>query len=266
VRVTIARAFALLGDPKTAAAIQMNAVPSEAGRLAVLSAGTIPEKQLDKQIGTLAEIATNGDMEQVKYALLSMAELYGRFYESKERRDSIEALIRDKWKAMPLEPRIEVLEALASHDVSNGKLEHARAIADEVKIIVTGNRWNLDQSVAMHGRAADLFSLTGQPDRARALLADALGLYAKIQPKIVNIYRGGALRPIAESYVKLGDKAAASDVYVRALEEALDNPNSRPRAEDLVATCASIVESGLEPKKPLLRSVATVRAKLGAPW
>lgn len=266
VRVTIARAFALLGDPKTAAAIQMNLVPSEAGRLAVLSARTVTKEQLEKQLGTLSEIATNGDMEQVKYALLSMAELYGRFYDSEEHRASTETLIRDKWKAMPLEPRIEVLEALAAHDVANKNIAHACVLADEVTVIVTGNRWNLEQSVAMRGRAADLFLLSGQVEKARALLADALALYGRTQPKIVSIYRGQALRPLAESYVKLGDAEAAGLVYERALQEALVNPNSRPRTEDLVATCASIIQSGLTPSKSLLRSVALVRENLGDPW
>lgn len=266
VRVTIARAFAVLGDLKTAAAIQMKLVPSEAGRLAVLSAATVTKEQLQQQIGTLSEIATNGDMEQVKYALLSMAELYGRFYDSEEHRESTEALIRAKWQAMPLEPRIEVLEALAGHDVTNKNIVHARALAAEVSIIVTGNRWNLEQAVGMRGRAADLFTLIGQADKARALLTEALALYGKTQPKIVSIYRGQALRPLAESYVKLGDVDAATAVYERALQEALVNPNSRPRTEDLVATSASIIKSGLVPSQSLLRSVALVRENLGAPW
>ncbi len=266
VRVTMARVFALLGDTKTAAAIQLQAVPGEAGRLATLSTHAIQEEHLDQQIATLGEIAENGEMEQVKYALLSVAELYGRFYDSAERRASLEALIRDKWKAMPLEPRIEVLESLAAYDVAHNNLDHARAIADEVTVIVTGNRWNMEQSVAMHGRAADLLALSDQADKAHALLSEAMTLYGKLEPKIVSIYRGQALRPIAESYVKLGAEDAAVAIYQRALTEALVNPNSRPRAEDLVATCASIVESGLTPPRSLLRSVAQVRQNLGAPW
>jgi hypothetical protein len=44
------------------------------------------------------------------------------------------------------------------------------------------------------------------------------------------------------------------------------NPNSRPRAEDLVATCLSMVLCGFEPPAELAERMQVVARGLGDPW
>jgi hypothetical protein len=80
------------------------------------------------------------------------------------------------------------------------------------------------------------------------------------------MFRAGALRPLAEAYHALGDRDAALSVYKLAVEEGALNPNARPRAMDLSATCLSLAQSACEPDAELRERLAEMRAGLGSPW
>ena len=51
-----------------------------------------------------------------------------------------------------------------------------------------------------------------------------------------------------------------------AIEAGTINPNSRPRAEDLSATCASIALAGIEPDASIRQRIERARAGLADPW
>jgi hypothetical protein len=55
-------------------------------------------------------------------------------------------------------------------------------------------------------------------------------------------------------------------IYKQAVEESLENPNSRPRADDLCALCCSMAVHGFRPDDALLRRVGEVCAGLREPW
>ena len=75
-----------------------------------------------------------------------------------------------------------------------------------------------------------------------------------------------SLRPVAEAYMSMGDTAAAMAVYRTAVEESVVNPNSRPRALDLVATCCSLALNDVEPDAELWTRLREVDASLDHPW
>ena len=55
-------------------------------------------------------------------------------------------------------------------------------------------------------------------------------------------------------------------MYKTAVEEGTANPNSRPRAEDLTATCCSMALSAVEPDKELWAKLKQIYEGLGEPW
>jgi hypothetical protein len=83
---------------------------------------------------------------------------------------------------------------------------------------------------------------------------------------VYDVFRAAALRPIAEAYDEMGDEAAALDVYRRAVEEGARNPNSRPRAQDLVATTLSMAMRDVRPDEALRARMREIRDGLGDPW
>jgi hypothetical protein len=71
---------------------------------------------------------------------------------------------------------------------------------------------------------------------------------------------------VAEAYAAMGDRAAALAVYREAIAAGVGNPNSRPRAEDLAATCTSMARADIEPDDALWARIRTIRDGLGDPW
>jgi hypothetical protein len=64
----------------------------------------------------------------------------------------------------------------------------------------------------------------------------------------------------------MGDEAGALFVYRQAVEEGVENPNSRPRAEDLSATCCSMALHAVEPDAELWKRIRQISEQLGDPW
>ena len=107
----------------------------------------------------------------------------------------------------------------------------------------------------------------GERDRsARETSTRLLAAYAYEREQIVDIYRAGALRAIAEAYQAMGDPPARSTSTARAVEEGVANPNSRPRAEDLVATCLSMArEPDRARRRALQARMREIRGWSGRP-
>jgi hypothetical protein len=64
----------------------------------------------------------------------------------------------------------------------------------------------------------------------------------------------------------MGDKSIALSMYKQAIEEGGANPNSRPCAEDLSATCCSMALAGVEPDEELWMRIHQAYGALGHPW
>jgi tetratricopeptide (TPR) repeat protein len=157
--------------------------------------------------------------------------------------------------------RIDLWIELAGYALDHGDAENALAIVNRAKLIA-----GACTEVRLVARLARLRYVVGDHDKAHAEADTALGLYEEQRDQILDIYRAGVLRPLAEAYQAMGDTAAARRVYARALEEGVGNPNARPRAEDLVATCLSMVRNGCEPDADLKARMYEIYGKLGEPW
>ena len=86
------------------------------------------------------------------------------------------------------------------------------------------------------------------------------------EQEIVNIWRAETLRPLAEVVFLMGQTERALALYARVLDLGQVNPNSRPRADDLVDTLSSMAALGVEPTPELWERITAVHAGLGAPW
>jgi hypothetical protein len=264
VRARLAATYVWTGDQADAARLAPGIGESEAGAVQSAVAAQASPEDADARFAAIDKAVLAGGLENVRNALTACAELYGRCWNDAERRERAERTIREGWTLLPLRVRIELLEKLAQT-----RLDHAAEalpLVTEIRTLVEGARWLPEDRAPLRAQVALLRYRAGERQEARRELDAAHAGYAKDRQEIVDIYRAGALRPVAESYAAMGDLDEARRVYALALEEGTLNPNSRPKAEDLVATCLSMAKAGVEPDAALRTRLDRIAGALGDPW
>ncbi len=266
IRVKIAQVHTLMGRAETATRVEQGVEPAERGKVARIEAMICPSGSFNELMETLTVLIETQQFDIVRNALAACAELFNRFYDDLDCRTKAEDKIKASWGSLPVFVRIELLMELANASLAHADSAKALALLDEAKSFVENPRWQPQSTIALMAQLARLRFRAGDKTGARAEAERALALFDAKGDTIVNIYRAQTLRPIAEAYHAMGDTAAALDLYKRAVEAGMENPNSRPRADDLVATCCSLALHAVEPDAVLASRIREIQAGLGDPW
>jgi tetratricopeptide (TPR) repeat protein len=245
IRATIAKAYAYLGQRERA---------------------ELATDGFEDQLTALDSAVAIGNFEQVKSALQACTLVFDRFYSDVDRRSRVEEKIESSWNKMPRPIRVELTMTLAGFALGHEDHEKALALVNEGRALVDGAKWNPEDVIPLAARLAGLRWRAGDTDTARKEADAALALFESERTKIVDIFRAATLRPLAEAYRSMGDAPAALAVYKRAVEAGVENPNSRPRAEDLSATCCSMALHEVEPDVALKTRMTEICNGLGPPW
>jgi tetratricopeptide (TPR) repeat protein len=161
---------------------------------------------------------------------------------------------------------MELLEELAGIALDHGDRAKALELVNAAQKSFDEHDWPTENHVPTVANIIKLRFRAADEAKARSDADAALKFYQDNRDKIVNIYRAGALRPLAEAYQTMGDTATAKSVYATALNEGTENPNSRPRAEDLSATCVSMALNGVEPDEAMWTRIRQIQGGLASPW
>ncbi|MCB9914095.1 MAG: hypothetical protein H6828_02965 [Planctomycetes bacterium] len=268
VRSHLACAFLALGEPQRAYGFLTDLDPKEYGPAAVMSARMVPSERFDDIVHDQDEILARGEFSTARASLELFVEFHGRFYGDEERRGLCEQRVRDSWIAakMPADLRIDSLMQLAEHAVEHDDAAHALHLLDEGQTLLEAGAWLPRHRIPLLGRLAAARLDAGDLERARREADNALALFDEALPALTDIWRAETVRPVAEVYARLGDRAKALAVYRRALDEGARNPNSRPRAEDLSETLCSMARLDFAPDEALWTRIEALRAGLGDPW
>ena len=250
IRVKIANTYTLLGQTRQADQFETGVIDSESGKVAEVKAMIAGEDDFDEQMNAL-EACTN---------------LFNRFYDDAERRSLVEEKMKTSWGKLPIFKRIELLTELAGFALDHEDKAKALELVNEAQLFTDGAQWRPEHRIPMISKLVELRFRASDRQKARTEADALLALFDSQGDKIVNIYRAGALRPLAEAYQSMGDTSAALAVYKWAVEEGVENPNSRPRAEDLSATCLSMALHGVEPDAELWTRIRQINKGLGDPW
>jgi hypothetical protein len=222
--------------------------------------------ELDGILKPLEAAYNDADFEDMLALFAVCQELYARFYAQPEIRARVDSLLHDSWSRMPYELRVEQLlgfaDAASSHKDSETALQHLNE-ADE---ILAGTAFNMQTSFPLIGRLAADLHRAGEAERGQKWITQALAKYDAENPLLSQVFRAGCLRPLAEAQVRMGQGEAANLLYWRVVEVGAENVNARPRVEDLVATCLSMVETGFAPEEKLANRLRTIAAGLEDPW
>jgi tetratricopeptide (TPR) repeat protein len=266
IKTKVAKTRAYLGQAEQAARLEQGVEASESGRVAHAQAMTCPPEAFDEQMDALATTVASGQFDVVQNALQSYAELYNRFYDDAERRALVLEKIKASWQTMPFNIRINLLMQLADSALAHADQAHALELVNEARDIMNSVQWEPRFEIPLKAALAEMQSRCGDQEDARTEARQALELFDTNTKLILNIERAGMLHPIAEAYHAMGDTTAALEIYRRALEAGVENPNSRPRAEDLAATCCSMAVHAMEPDAQLMKRIGEIRDGLGNPW
>jgi tetratricopeptide (TPR) repeat protein len=266
IKVKISRVYAYLGQYDKAAEYEQDISVSESGKVAQISAMKSTKETFDKEIENIEKLISTKNFDIIKNALNAYAELYKRFYVDIERRTLVDEKIRASWGNIPISIRIDLLIEMAGISIKQKDQNKALELVNEAIAIKDSAVWQPRFGIPVKARLAKLCFLAGDKERAKKQIQDALDMFDAKRGEIVNIYRAGILRSIAETYQAMDNTNAASDIYKRALEAGMENPNSRPRAEDLVATCCSMALHEMKPDVELLNRIREIRDGLGDPW
>lgn len=266
IRVKIAKTYTWLGQDQQAEQFEADVVDSESGKVVGVKVMIADENYFGEQMEALDSLIASGNFDIIKNALKSYTRLFNRFYYDVERRSLVEEKIKTSWGKLPIITRIELLMELAGFALDNADQAKALELVKETQLLMDEAKWPPEYYIKLKAKLVELQFRAGNEQKAR-INADSLRTFFNSQKsKIMNIYRAGTLRPLAEAYQSMGNTTAALEVYKRVIEEGVENPNSRPRAEDLSATCISMALHRLEPDFELWTRIHQINKELGDPW
>jgi len=266
IRVTIAQTYAWLKENAQAEQYSRDVADSETGKVAVVEAMVIEKDAFARQVESLDALVSKGSFDITKNALQGYVQLFDRFYDDTQRRLLAEKKIKQVWTKLPGFVRYDVLTQLADSCLDHADRTKALELVNEAEALLKGGQWRLCHRIERVANLVKLRFRSGDVAGARSDAESMLALYNTQEDTIVNIYRAGVLRPLAEAYQVMGETKTAVAIYKRAVEAGMANPNSRPRAEDLSATCASMALYAVEPDSHLWGRIRQIRKGLSHPW
>lgn len=266
IRVKIGNTYALLENYENVINLEGHIVAEEKGKILQVEAKQLDDESYDDIHQYLQTLIVSGNFDTVKNALTTYAELYNRFYDNIERRTEIIQTIKDSWKPLPILYRIEVLQKLSDTAINHSDTSKALQLLDDVEAYINAYQFPLETHIPLCADLSKSLYRAGEKQHAIALAEKSLALYQEKGKQIVNIWRAGALRPLAEAFHIMGGTEKSLHVYKLAIEEGMENPNSRPRAEDLSSTCISMALHNFKSDEQLWTRIQEIQKGLSAPW
>ena len=266
IKVRIAQTHLLLGQTNQSARFTASLENSESGKAEQVKATLCKEDDFDDQMNVVDKLVAIGDFELVKNALYAGVRLFDCFYDDTERCPKIEEKIKTSWNSLPIFVRIEILMEMAKTALQHTDQPKALELVNDAKTIMDSFDWPAEYHIPMAARLAAIRYRAGDVATAQTDLKTEQQLFNDKQSEIINIDKADTLIPVAEAFQTMSDTAGALAAYKQAVEAAVENPNSRPRAEDLSAICLSMAKYTVEPDTALWLRIREIKGALGEPW
>jgi len=220
----------------------------------------------DVELAHLDRLVTSGSFEQIRGQVGVCARLFSRVYDDESRRSRLEQGIKASLDRFPASVRIETHAELAGLALDHQDPKKALSLLEEAQGLLEGAKWTPEDRILLMARLARLRHRAGDLEGARRQADAALAQLDAELDRIDARNRPAALRALAEAWQSLGAREAALSAYRRAVEEGAANPNARPRALELSATCCSMALRAFEPDAGLRTRMLELLRGLGPPW
>jgi hypothetical protein len=273
VALKIARAWAALGDAERAAKASRgidpasaNAVDEQWASAVAERADLIPADQAGAELAKLDATFADMSLGQQASAGALLVRLHERCFADAALRAELEKRPVVLWHKLSPQIRLDLVARLLRTNLKHGEKARAAELLAVVREGVAAHQWRAEDELPWRARLCELAFAAGDTERAKADAVLALARYHELREGIVNIYRAKTLRPLMLAQFRLGDRTGAADLLALVLEEGMENPNSRPRCDDLVDTCVALVVAGCEPSAQALARIREIARGLGEPW
>jgi tetratricopeptide (TPR) repeat protein len=266
IRAAIAKTHLSMGQVEEAARFDAALDIAVVGDVLATKALYLDAEGFEAQLKNVDAILSAFNFDQLKVALGGLVPVYERFYADTDRRERVEQKILSSWAKLPPDVQLDLALGLAGVAADQGDLERSRTLLEEGRRIVDGFRGEMHLRVPMLARLALARGRAGDAASARREVDAALAEFEQGSADLADFRRPDVLRPIAETYHSLGHADAALMIYKRAIAEGGQNPNLRPRVEDLVSTCCSLALRGIEPDEGMWKQMEELIQGLKSPW
>lgn len=266
VRARLARADLLLGREAEARAALAGIDPSQAGEFEAALARTSSPEALEAQLAAFDRVCAAGNFDAIRSAMQVAVALYDRHQEDPQRAEQIEQRLVNGYGKLPRQARLEAVLEAAEVAVQHGQRATALRLLGHCEDWFQGANWLPDDEYPLRGRLAQAWAKAGANDRAKQLVAAAVTKFYDEHERIPDVFRARGLRQLALASHLAGDEAEAVRLLRAAVEAGQRNPNSRPRTDDLVATCCMLATADWQPTAELQARLVAIQKGLGDPW
>jgi hypothetical protein len=266
IKVALTEYFWATGDKEAAAKWSENVLPSEKSEFVRKQAEALARKDYEASLAINLRLIKGDTFEGKKAAIDGLTLLYGIHFGDKKKRDDLEELIDEYSISMPVMYRIEWLHSMSVSAFEHGDKALATKHYAEASLLISQGSFRPRMFFPL--KAENI--ITGyRLEHTQEALESAELLYQeyeKVESKIYDIYRADVLCVIAEAFAFMGEKERAAKVYMNALDQAVINPNSRPRIEDLNVIVGSMIGFNVPLTKGLMGKIDVLIKSLGEPW
>jgi tetratricopeptide (TPR) repeat protein len=254
----IAAAYAALGEGEKAQTLAVAVATEDAIQYGSMSTATIAsglaaKGKFDGAAAELDRLKDGKDMDDAWWRTVGYVDMSRQKSLSREQRVKAIRAAREAADGIPGWRKAEALESVADEFRKLAMLPEAREAVGTAQAILIGLPDTMPIKAPLLSNCARAWANLGNPDKARALLAQVEALAAHVQ----DIERPTVYANAASSFAAMKDTASAKRLYAQALQEAATLVNARPRALAVVEICRSIGKSGIGLD-------ATMRARLDA--
>lgn len=266
VAMEAAIAFELAGAPAKSAELLPLVVESDRGRVRAAAIPALPAEALPAEADAFDRAIATQDLDMVRSAIVGWTALLRRWSADDALRARAVQALDGAIAGLPVDLRIDANLALARTFRGLGLPGEAKSRLDAA-IATFACAELLPEDVAPIGcMVAEGRIAAGDVAGAKAGLRDLRKRFDSARTGIMTTRLARSLRALGAAWAAAGDPEMARRAFRDALDAGLVNPNGRPRAEDLVATCIAMATSGTTPDPFTAQKIEEVRTQLGEPW
>ena len=262
----VAAVHVILGEIDEARGLAAQVPLEDTGRVEAALSGLVQDSELDRQADAFDQAIATKNFDLARSGIDGYLAWYARVAKDPARADRALKAIRAAVPDLPRDLQVTYSVKLADALAAQGHREECTAELAAAARILAQTEFLPEDVGPLTAAVARARARHGDERGARELLASALDTYSARHGEIADVFRAGYLRPVAEALAAVGDPDGARACWMMALDAGATNPNSRPRAEDLCRTSASMVRAGIEPNAVMGQRMSEIRAGLGEPW